>query len=154
MAFFEDMVDAVEAYPQTYVQIEIVEVVFPGAVLNVEESGTFRVKVTNRGPLNITGLTLRIRGVNGAMVANNSIPAPFVAEFTTQPLLTITGHGGSALTVGSPLKFKAPAHGQASQKLVEATLEGFNYDLLHILDGHSDPVDSPKGTFAAEVVGL
>jgi len=38
--------------------------------------------------------------------------------------------------------------------LIEATLAGWDSDLDHILNGHSDPVDQPKGTYATEVVEL
>lgn len=152
MAFFDDMTTALRTYPVANVVLEIVEVDIPGTVLNTAEQGTFRVRVTNSGPLNMTGVTLRIRGQNGATVAANNIPAPFVSEFVTQVLPPINGHGGSQLTIGSPLKFKAPAGGQSSKPLVKATLEAWDANLDHILLGHSDPLDPPLGTFAAAVV--
>lgn len=151
MAFFDDMTTALAAYPVTDVTLEIVDVVIPGSVLNVGEVATFRVQVTNTGPLNLTGVTLKVRGQNGATVANNGAAAPFVSEFITQELPTINGHGGSQLTVGSPLKFKAPSGAQASKILVKATLETWDANLDHILIGHSDPLDPPKGTYAATV---
>jgi uncharacterized membrane protein len=152
MAFFDDMTAALATYPETDVDLQIVDVVTPGDVLNVGETATFRVQVTNRGPLNLTGVTLRIKGLNGATVANNGILSPFVSEFVTQELPPIDAHGGSQLTVGSPLKFKAPAGAQASKTLVRATLEAWNANTDHIFNGHSDPLDSPRGVHAAEVV--
>jgi hypothetical protein len=152
MAFFDDMTAALETYPVTDVDLEIVDVVTPGDVLNVSEVSTFRVQVTNRGPLNLTGVTVRIRGQNGATVANNGAIAPFVTEFVTQELPAIDAHGGSQLTVGSPLKFKAPSGAQASKTLVKATLEAWNANTDHIFNGHSDPLDTPKGTYSAAVV--
>ena len=98
-------------------------------------------------------MTVRVSGQNGAKVANNSILSPFEAHFVTQEFPTLSGHGGSQLSVGSPLKFEAPAGAQASKTLVKATLEAWNANLDHILLGHSDPMrDGPKGTYAAEVV--
>ncbi len=153
MAYFDDMNAALEAYPLTDVQLEIVDVTFPGSALNTGETGTFRVQVTNTGPLNLTGVTVRVTGQNGATVANNSILSPFVSDFITQELPTIAAHGGSQLSVGSPLKFKAPAGAQASKTLVKATLEAWDANLDHILLSHSDPMrDGPKGTYAAQVV--
>ena len=111
MAFsFEDMTAAVEAYPAASVDLEIVDVVFPGSVINVNERPSFRVKVTNRGPLEMTGVTLRIKGLNGATVKQNGAAAPFVSEFvtTTSQLATVGGHGGSQTTNGSPFSFTAP----------------------------------------------
>jgi hypothetical protein len=52
------------------------------------------------------------------------------------------------------LKFKAPSAAQPSRNLVSATLEGWNATLNHILIGRSDPLDTVKATFAAEVVAL
>jgi hypothetical protein len=141
MAYFDDMRAALAAYPVTDVELEIVDVDTPGDALNVDEISTFRVQVTNRGPLNLTGVTVRVRGQNGATVANNGAAAPFVSEFITQELLPINSHH-SQLTVGSPLKFKAPGGAQASKTLVKATLEAWDANLDHILIGHSDPLDT------------
>lgn len=154
MAYFDDMNAAIETYPETDVTIEIVDVVFPGSALNAGEIGTFRVKVTNTGPLHLDGVTLRIKGLNGATVADNGAIAPFVSEFVTQELPRINAHGGSQLTVGSSLKFKAPARAQASRDLVKASLEDWDANLDHILLAHSDPVASVNDTYAVQVVGL
>ena len=107
MAFsFEDMTAAVEAYPAASVDLEIVDVDIPGSVINVNERPTFRVKVTNRGPLEMTGVTLRIKGLNGATVKQNGAAAPFVSEFvtSTSQLATIGGHGGDADDQRQPLR--------------------------------------------------
>ena len=151
MPFFDDMTTALEAYPVTDVTLEIVEVVTPGNALNVTETVSFRVKVSNNGPLNLTNVTVRVKGQNGALVANNGAASPFVSEFVTQALPTI-GQNGAQLTVGSSLKFKAPAGAQASKTLVKATLEGWDADLNNILNKHSNPVSNPSGTYAAAVV--
>ena len=134
------------------VQLEIVEVTFSGSGLNEDEHGTFRVKVTNKGPLVLTDVTLRIKGQNGALVANGGAAAPFVSDFVTQALPTVAAHNGSQLTSGSPLKFQAPPEAAASQDLIQATLEDWNLNTLHIMNAHSDAkYDTAKTTFAAEV---
>lgn len=153
MAFFDDMNAALVGYPVANVQLEIVEVDFPDTALNANEQGSFRVRVSNTGPLNLTGVTLRIRGQNGATVANNGALAQFESEFVTQELPAIGGHLGSQLTAGGKLRFTAPAEAQDSKTLIMATLETWNADLNHILIGHSGALRvTPKGTFAAEVV--
>ena len=152
MPFFDDMTDALAIYPETSVKLEIVEVDFVDEALNTLETATFRVQVSNSGPLELTNVTLRIKGLNGATVANNGAAAPFVSEFVTQELPTIAGHEGVEKTVGSPLKLKAPSPAQPSRNLVSATLEGWNANLNHILNSHSDPLATVKTTFATEVV--
>jgi hypothetical protein len=152
MTFFDDMTRALSEYPLTDVDIEIVEVALIGSALNVGEFGQFRVKVTNRGPLNLTGVTLHVYGLNGATVANNGVIAPFVSDFVTQELPTIAAHGGTQVSVGSPLKFRAPSAPQPARTLVRATLETWDANLDHILVGHSDPMPAgPRGSYAAEV---
>jgi hypothetical protein len=149
---FNEMTTAVETYPTTNVTIEIIDVVITGSVLNVNETASFKAKVTNTGPLNLTGVTLRIKGMNGATVKDSGAAAPFVSEFVCAVLPTITGHGGSAITTGSSFNLKAPAGAQASKTLVKATLEAWDANMDHILLAHSDPLDTVKGTYAAEVV--
>jgi hypothetical protein len=154
MAFsFAEMITAVETYPGAFVDLEIVDVVTPGA-LNVGDRPSFRVKVTNRGALELTDVTLKIKGLNGATVKQNGAAAPFVSEFVTgtSQLATIAAHGGSQTTNGSPFSFTAPAVAQASRTLVQATLEAHNVNLNHILNSHSDPLPlgPPLGTYAAE----
>jgi hypothetical protein len=149
---FDEMTKAAETYAETNVQLEIVEVTFPGDALNVEEFGDFKVQVTNTGPLNLTNVTLRIKGLNGATVADNNVVAPFVSEFVTGAIPRVAAHGGSQLTTGSPLKFKTPSSEQESQNLIKAALEDHDLDTDHIMNGHSDPLDTVRATFAAEVV--
>ena len=160
MAFsFEEMSNAVATYPATFVDLEIVDVVTPGA-LNAGDRPSFRVKITNRGALELTGVTLKIKGLNGATVKQNGAAAPFVPEFVTVPsqLATVGAHAprgtdSSQTTNGSPFSFEAPGSAQPSRNLVQVTLEDWNPTLNHILIGHSDPLPEgpPKGTYAAEV---
>jgi len=152
MSIFEDMTTELASYPVTNVQLEFVEVIVPGTALNTNEFGTFRVKVTNTGPLVLTGVTVKVRGQNGAKVASNGMAGTFGAEVVTQELPAIGAHGGSQITVGGPLRFQAPAATQPSRTLLKATLESWDANLDHILNGHSDPLDPPRGVFSAEVV--
>ena len=151
---FEDMVTAVETYPESFVTIEIIDVDFPGDALNVSETGTITVTVHNSGALFLDNVTVKVKGINGAVVKNQSALALFVPEFVTQEFDEIAAHGGSETLPGSKLSFRAPSSAQSLKDLVEVTLEGWNGRLDHILDGHSDPVESVKATFASKVVKL
>ena len=152
MPLLDDLVAAVEAYPETYVVLEIVDVNITGNVLNTGERASFKVKVTNNGPLHLTNVTVRVSGQNGATVKNSGAAAPFEGSFISGEFDTIDAHGGSQLNVGT-YTFEAPAGAQASKTLVKATLEDWNGDPDHIFIGHSDPHrDAPKATFAAAVV--
>lgn len=156
MAFFDDMTTALETYPVNNVTIEIIDVVFAGNAINVGEEGTFKVRVDNSGPLELTDMTLKISGQNGVRVRNNGAASPpFASEFVTgqTQIPTISGHNGSVISTGGGFKFKAPAGAQASKVLIKATIEEWNANLNHILNGHSDPLPgTPKGTFEAAVI--
>lgn len=153
MGFFDDMKAALEAYPETDVQLEIVDVFIGGdEVINVGESGGFRVKVTNNGPLNLTGVTVRVKGLNGTTVSDNN-GGPRVEEFVTAPAFpVITGSGGSA-TSSPRLGFTAPSEDSdgETQNLIKVTLEEWNANLNHILLGSSEPLSTVQAIFASEV---
>ena len=156
MAFFDDMTTALETYPVDNVTIEIVDVVFAGSAINVGEEGTFKVRVNNNGPLEMTDVILKISSQNGARVRNNGGAAPpFASEFITSltQIPTITGHDGSVTSTGGGFKFKAPAGAQGAKVLIKATIEGWNANLNHILNSHSKELpDQPKGTFNSAVI--
>jgi hypothetical protein len=161
VAFFDDMLVALEAYPETYVTLEIIDVVAEdeGEVVNVRDEWTFKVKLTNNGPLNLTGVTVRIDGVNGATVKAEGAAAQFASEFVWDltPRPTINGDGGELIVpvTSLPFHFKAPATPQDEKTLVKATLEHWDGDLSRIMINHSDPHRQvPKGTYSAAVEGL
>jgi hypothetical protein len=170
MGFFDDMTDAVASYPAEDVLIEIVDFQKIGNAFNVNEEATFKVKVTNTGPLDLVGTTVRVKGLNGArlkapgQIFNPGDPVPaaraaavitpvlFVTELVSEALPMISGHGGTKTS--ETFTLKAPASPQAAQTVVQATIEDYNVRLDHILDDHSDPLPEgpPKGSFSIAVI--
>jgi hypothetical protein len=151
MGLIAQLTEEIKNYPVTEVKVEIFDVTFPGGVLNVSEQGTFKVKVTNNGGLDLTDVTIRVQGQNGVVVANNGAAAPFVAEFISQVFPQIDAHGGSQISIGS-FKFRAPANAQSSRVLLAASLEAWNTNFNHPLIDHTRPLAEAKGTFTAPVV--
>jgi hypothetical protein len=147
---------AVATYPETNVVLEIVEVEFPYDALNVDEEGSFRVRVTNNGPLNLTDVTLKIKGLNGALVkSGGAADLEYRDEFIKGTIEKVAGDGGSELTTGSKMNFRAPSEPSEdgeSKNLIKVTLEDWNADLDRILNLHTDPLGTVKATFAAVVV--
>ncbi len=164
MSLLDDLTGEIASYPVEDVVLEIVDVVLPGNVFNVSEEATLKVKITNNGPLNMTDVTIRLKGQNGARLKLPGViinPPPlsrnalqqvqFVDELVSEVLPAVNAHGGSATT--ETFTLKAPGTSQSSQILVKATLEDWNANLLHMLNGHSDPLpDAPKGTYSTAVV--
>lgn len=154
MAFLDDFQDAVTLYPTTNVTVTIppgeirpVGPTTPGA-FNVNEVWSFRVRVRNNGNLNMTGVSLRVAGQNGAQVST-AAAGPWSASFSFGNL-TLGGHGGQQDTVN--LYFKAPnAARPAGTDLVTSNINGFDVDLNHILINHSNSSATPVGTLAGQV---
>ena len=156
-AFFNDFRAAMHDYPEQFVELEIVEVDFPGNVLNTIDEGTFRVRLTNNGLLDMTDVSLKIRGLAGTLVRTGGAADLEYREELTIGMNseTIVGQGGVSLTQGSKLRFKAPAGTKpAGTQLFKATIEGWNGSLVRILNGHSHEEDvAPAGMYSNQVVG-
>ena len=155
MAYFDDMSEALKIYPVDNVVIEIINVTLDGDAINVNEEGTFQVRVTNNGPLELTDVTLKISGQNGVKVRNSAAQSVFVPQFITgdEQCPIVAAHGGTAVVEGSRFSFEAPGNAQASKTLIKATLEGWNANLNHIFNDHTDRLPiAPKGTFTAAVI--
>jgi len=153
VTFFDQMTIAVETYPVDFVDLEIVDVAVPGNVLNTGETGHFKVKITNRGPLHLNGVKVHVSGANGVQVKDANATAPFVADFVSQAVPRVDAHGGSQTTTGT-FSFKAPSAPQTSRTLVSATLDVWDATLDHILNAHSDPVADPRAIYEAAVAPL
>lgn len=154
MGFFDDMTDAVITYPRDYLTIEIIDVDIPGQTLNAGDEATFRIQVTNSGPLLVTDLNCKVKGMNGALVRNSGAAAVFADSFVTTTFDQIDGHrpNDPVELPGGRLSFRAPSRAQARDTLVRVTLNDWNVDLTHPLLGHSDPDTSEHATYVDEVV--
>jgi len=152
MAFLDDFQSAVSGYPAANVTLSIVDTLpiapaTAGAV-NVNEIWSFQVRVRNNGNLNMTGVSLRVSGQNGAQVSTNAA-GPWVSSLSFGSL-TLNGHGGQQDTVD--LFFKAPAAPlPAGTALVSTNINGFDVNLNHILIDHTGSSATPTGAFSAQV---
>jgi hypothetical protein len=98
MSVIDDLTTAVETYPKSNVQIQIEDVEFPGDVLNVDEEGSFKVRVTNNGPLNLTDVTVKLKGLNGAQVR----AGPPILGYTDESEANITTSPAMAVPCSAP----------------------------------------------------
>ena len=155
-AFFNDFRAAMHDYPEQFVTLQVVDVDFGGNVINTRETGSFKVQLTNNGLLDMTDVTLTVRGLAGMLVKTGG-----AADFDFRDALsiamesdTIPGQGGVSVTTGSKLQFKAPAGPKPEgTQLLEATIEAWNGSLARILNTHShEEPDAPAGIYENEVV--
>jgi hypothetical protein len=153
MAFFDDMAAALDSYPAAAVAIEIYDVQITGDAVNTDETGTFRVRVTNNGDINMNDLGIRITGLNGVQVRNHGAASPLEPEFVaTFGFESVPCRGGVAETPGSKYGFKAPGSPLPLKNLVRASLGQWHANLDRILNGSRDLTNAPKAVYAAEVV--
>jgi hypothetical protein len=155
-AFFNDFRAAMHDYPEQFVRLEIVDVDIPGNVLNTREEGKFMVQLTNNGLLDMTDVTLKVRGLAGTLVkTGGAADREFREELTiAMDSDTIPGQGGVSLTNGSKLQFKAPAGTKPEgTALFKATIDAWNGSLVRILNSHSHPEPvAPAGIYENEIV--
>jgi uncharacterized repeat protein (TIGR01451 family) len=142
MAFFDDMTKALETYPETNVVIEIHDFKpVNGNALDVGEDATFQVKVTNKGPLNLTNVKLLPTGVNDALL---HIDVGALVPTRHSNPLEIHGNGGSRIT--EPFTLRAPdkpTKNGKTEELLKVTLDAWDANLDRILIDHSNALDVP-----------
>jgi hypothetical protein len=151
MGLIEDFNNAVALYPVDYVDLEFVDFDFDGDVLNKHEVAEFRVQVTNRGPLNMTGVKLHIVGQHGAKVAGTGTSATFSDDIVADIPDPIPANGGSVVTTGGRMKLQAPDKVQDAKALMRATLKAWDADLNFVLVDNTTALSEPKANFVSAV---
>ena len=150
--YFDDFAHAVTTYPVTSVVLSIIDVVpqapsTPG-VVNVNEVWKFKVRVSNTGQLNLTGVSLHVVGQSGAQVSANGAAGTWTSLITIGNL-TINGMG-SQDTVD--IFFKAPSGVKPpNTPLVSTHINTFDVNLNRILIDLTGHADSPAGTYSNQV---
>jgi hypothetical protein len=103
MTVITDMANAIGSYPQDEVAISITDVDIHtgvGPAINVDEVWKFKVNVTNNGHLNMTQVSLHVRGLNDVLVSKTAVGG-FVSGFYSDDaglLIDIDGGGQSTKT--------------------------------------------------------
>jgi Domain of unknown function DUF11 len=145
---------AVVAYPATDVELELVDLDTDGPDVNVGEQVSFRVKVTNRGPLTMKDVRLKAVAKNGAEVKSGGAAEQFGPEAVSANLIeSIDGHGGSEDS-SALFIIEAPNRSKPDDTvLVEVTVDSWIASFDHTLVSHSRASDTPMVTFASTVLG-
>jgi hypothetical protein len=157
MGLLDDIADAVVAYPHDYLEIEIVEVDWPGNVINAGEDVTFRFQVSNSGPLDVNELTLLVEGLNGTEVKANGAAAQWVDSVTTSPSYfgNVPAHSangaGPVVSPGNKWHFKPTRSSSQVKDLVRVSVAGWETSLNHITSGHSREDALAQDTYSSTV---
>lgn len=157
MGLLDDIADAVEAYPHEYLEIEIVEVDWPGAVIDAGEDVKFRFQVSNSGPLDVNGLTVLVEGLNDTEIKANGAAAQWEDSVTTSPAYfgDVPAHSasgaGPVLSPGIEWHFKPTRSFSQVKDLVKVSVAGWETTLNHITSGHSRGDAQAQDTYSAIV---
>jgi hypothetical protein len=158
MTVLTDIANAMDSYPLDETTIEIVDVAVQsgtGPEINKNEVFKFKLKVTNNGHLNMTGVSLHVTGANGTTVSTQPATG-FTAGTLTVGSLTVNGGGASSTT--SYLYFTAPPGAKpAGTVLLNFHIFDWSTDFVgHFISNHtkdeaSATVVYPRETYAAQV---
>jgi len=155
IAILEDLEQAVEDYPHVYLVLEFVELAFPGNTINKNDDCTFRIQLTNTGPLDVKDLTLLVEGLNDTQVKSNGAAAVFDDSFplTSTFLGTIPAHNGDSpvVTGGNKFHFKPTKASSTIEDLMKVSVTGWNTDFTHIEINHSRADALAETTFSSIV---
>jgi len=147
-----DLQNAIESYPQTHLTVEIYDVNPPGGTVNENDNVTFKVRVSNSGPLDVDALTLLVKGLNGTTVRKHSATV-FTSTITSAVFGRLPAHQPDA-PVDTPddhYHFTAPS-ARPLADLVDVSIKDWNADVLaHLFNSHSDPDPAAHDVYSSAV---
>lgn len=152
----DDLVDAINTYPKTYLTVEIFDVnpEGTGTGINEHEDVTFKVHVRNTGPLDVLQLRVFIKSEAGADGVKYHDGTAFNPSMFSTPIDLVPGHMHDGDWVETPehYHFKAGDVSHGKIDLVTVSVDSWDGGLNHVLNGHSDPDPTVKDTLAKSVL--
>lgn len=159
--FLTDYSTAIETYLDDHVNVEIRNVTREGDQINVGETGTFEILITNHGPVRMRNIRLLVRGLDGMLVKHQGALSQFDAAMTLEGpgdnQIDVAANGGTFLVAqGSDdwsqiLSYKAPSQPRSRRGLIEVSIDDWTADLTPI-HRHSSGAGAAT-TFVARVFG-
>jgi hypothetical protein len=149
MAFFQNFRDALQAYIADSVSLSIVDVVSPapGTNINVGEVCRFQARVNNGGELNMTDVSLEIKGLNGTKVGTSN-SGPWESSITVNSIAV----PARSLKDTPDLFFKAPSvEKPASTTLVNVHVKDWKGDLTSLLVNRTSEEPAIFGHYMGQV---
>jgi hypothetical protein len=153
MGFWDDYATAVQFYPETNVTLAIVDVdpAGDGSAINEGEQGSFKIQITNNGPLSLRDIEFHVKGLNGMQVRAGAAH-DWDDDFVTNNVsVDFVEHNQTKESQDSPYQFLAPADPQPVRNLIEVSLADWTADPLHIHTNHTGELPNVKATFRSRV---
>ena len=155
----DDLVDAVQTYPHTYLTVEIfgVGTVGGGDQINEGDEVAFHVRVHNSGPLDVLDLVLTIEAQAGATGVKPHDGKTFSTDpIDTDPIDKVPAHqaDGDWTELSTDYHFLAgPASKGAVVDLVKVSVGTWDASDTHIFVSHSRPDDQANDMYSHKVLG-
>lgn len=150
-----NLVDALETYADTYIEVEIYDVNPPGSSINEGESVPFKIRARNKGPMHVDDLALVMTGRNGCRVGLHGWSGGQI-NLTTDPFPRLRGKMGNDEWVDAPISaghYHLFAGGPVNDAdLLEVTVDRWNADWGYILVNRSLKGDDIKATYNGDVL--
>lgn len=159
MTFLTEYTTAIETYLDDHVNLEIRNVTYDGDQINVGETGTFEILITNHGPVRMRNVRLLVRGLDGMRVKHQGATSQFDTHMTLSgsDSIDVAANGGTFLIAddsddwNQTLSFEAPANRLSRRGLIEVSIDDWTADLTPI-HRHSS-IAGATTTFVGRVFG-
>ena len=148
MSIIDDLLIDVNNYPTDNVQLDLTVSGF-GAHISQGETGTFTVRVTNDGHLDMNNLRLHVQASNFTAVGR--IPFSMTNSFISEARDV---KAGSARTFGTYFLRALTATGDQgtdNEELVATHISSYDASLHHILNDHSHHASQPEDTLVRHI---
>ena len=154
MGLLDDLTGAIEDYPHDYLEIEIVDVDWPGNVIDAHEAVAFRVRVTNSGPLHVDSLRLLVEGLNGTEIKPSGAAATYSPAYTTTagffPRVPAHSPNSPVELPGGDFYFKPNRGFTNITDLLQVSVADFTTNFDHLW-AHTDADPAAKDVYASTV---
>jgi len=150
MPVLTDIANELDRYPLDETTIEIIDVAREGSAndpdINDDETWKFKVKVTNNGHINMTGVSLHVQGLNGTLVSED--PVTGFANDMVVASLNPPGGGESRQTKFFYFKPGTAANPPVNTPLLNAHIHDWGANFDHYFSNHT------KDETAASDIGI
>jgi hypothetical protein len=151
----EELEQAYEDYPHVYLELSLVDVDFPGGVIDEGDDVGFRIQAINRGPLDMNELGLLVTGLNGTEVKSNGAAAQWADSFEVSGSYfgNVLGHNGNNPVVsgGNKFHFRPGSAAGGVKDLVRVEVLSWNSDGSHLENAHTRADPEANVVYRADV---
>src|SRR5262245_45040127 len=150
MTILTDIAAAFDTYVDDEVTLNIINVNPPGSVVDVNEKVPFQIRIENGGHVNMTGVSLHVHGLNGALVSAAQA-GPYSGTITVSGLTVNAGTPGNTQTTAT-LYFQAPSTPRAAgTDLVSTHVHEWNANFNHYFTNHTNESNTPLEVYESAV---